>query len=192
MSEFTYLSENGDLYGLGYTRNLDSQANKIKPGKIIASKEVGEPRSFIARWLRRYKKKRIPETTFLRLSEKELTDCKRQFTDESNFPLCLADEVSIAMNGAFLFGFIGFLLPFLFSKMLIFSFFTAILSASLPMWILTILGNFGGYDIQDLPRFSTISNRVKGILIAISMDSVCYVLFNLSDFSFNFQSKSLI
>ncbi len=186
MSEFTYLSENGDLYGLGYTRNLDSQANKIKPGKIIASKEVSEPRLFIARLLRRYKTKRIPETTFLRLSEKELNDCKRQFVDESNFPLRLSDEVSIALNGSFLFGLIGFVISFLFSKMLIFSCFMAILSASLPMWILTTLGNFGGYDIRDLPRFSTVSNRIKAILIAISMDSFCYVLFNFSDFSFNF------
>ena len=186
MSEFTYLSENGDLYGLGYTRNLDSQANKIKPGKIIASKEVSEPRSFIARLLRRYKTKRIPETNFLRLSEKELTDCKRQFIDESNFPLRLSDEVSIALNGSFLFGFITFFVSYLFSKMLIFSLFLAISSASLPMWILTILGNFGGYDVKDLPRFSTVSNRVKGILIAISMDSFCYVLFNFSSFSFNF------
>ncbi len=186
MPEFTYLSENEDLYGLGYTRNLDSQANKIKPGKIIASKEVSEPRSFIARLLRRYKTKRIPETNFLRLSEKELTDCKKKFIDESNFPLCLSNEVSIALNGSFLFGLLGFLISSLFSKMLIFSFFMAISSASLPMWILTILGNFGGYDIKDLPRFSTIPNRVKGILIAISMDSFCYVLFNLSDFSFNF------
>ena len=186
MSEFTYLSENGDLYGLGYTRNLDSQANKIKPGKIIASKEVSEPRSFIARLLRRYKTKRIPETTFLRLSEKELIDCKRKFIDESNFPLRLSDEVSIALNGAFLFGLIALVVSFLVSKMLVFSFFMAILLASIPMWILTTLGNFGGYDTKDLPRFSTISNRVKGILIAISLDSFCYVLFNLSDFSINF------
>ncbi len=186
MSEFTYLSENGDLYGLGFTRNLDSQANKIKPGKIIVSKEVSEPRSFIARLLRRYKKKRIPQTTFLRLSEKELTDCKRQFIDESNFPLLLSDEVSIALNGAFLFGFLSFFISFLFIKIFIFSFFMAILSASLPMWILTLLGNFGGYDIKDLPLFSTISNRVKGLLIAISMDSFCYVLFNFSGLSFDF------
>lgn len=186
MSEFTYLSENGDLYGLGYTRNLDSQANKLKPGQIIASKEVSEPRSFIARLLRRYKTKRIPETSFLRLSEKELIDCKRQFIDESNFPLHLSDEVFIALNGSFLFGSIAFLLSFLFSKMLILSFFMAISSASLPMWILTIFGNFGGYYIKDLPRFSTISNRVKAILIAISMDSFCYVLFNVSNFSFSF------
>ena len=186
MSAFTYLSENEDLYGLGYTRNLDSQSNKLKPGKIIASKEVSEPRSFIARLLRRYKRRRIPETSFLRLSEKELIDCKRQFMDESNFPVHLSDEVSIALNGSFLFGSLAFLVSFLFSKMLIFSFFIAILSASLPMWILTILGNFGGYDIKDLPRFSTVSNRVKSILIAISMDSFCYVLFNFSSFSFNF------
>ena len=52
------------------------------------------------------------------------------------------------------------------------------------MWSLVILGNFGGYDIDDLKLFSTISNRLKGLMIAISMTSVAYVLYTFYRFPF--------
>tara|TARA_B100000945_G_scaffold210438_1_gene169378 strand:- start:301 stop:465 length:165 start_codon:yes stop_codon:yes gene_type:complete len=47
------------------------------------------------------------------------------------------------------------------------------------MWLLAIFGSFGGYDVEDLAIFSTVSNRLKGFLIAISMTSVAYVLYTL-------------
>ena len=54
------------------------------------------------------------------------------------------------------------------------------------MWSLTILGSFGGYDIDDLTLFSTASNRLKGFLIAISMTCVAYVFYEFSSFSIVF------
>ena len=71
-------------------------------------------------------------------------------------------------------------------KYLFTSFFLSILLASLPMWSLAILGSFGGYDTDDLRLFSTVPNRLKGLLIAISMISVAYVLYTFSRFSIAF------
>ena len=183
MSGFVYLMKNGDLYKLGCTTNLKSEASKMKPGEIISSFKTNDPKSFEVRLLRLYKKKRIPDTNYFRLSESEVNSCKKHLEGKSNFPKSLNDELRIGLNGSFLFAAITFSISFLINKMFIFSFFLSILLASLPMWSLAILGSFGGYDIDDLTLFSTVSNRLKGLLIAISMISVAYVIYTFYRFS---------
>ena len=182
MSGFVYLMKNGDLYKLGCTTNLKSEASKMKPGEIVSSFKTSDPKSFEVRLLRLYKKKRIPDTNYFRLSESEVNNCKKHLEGKSNFPKTLEDELRIGLNGSLFFALIAFLISFLINKMFIFSFFLSILFASLPMWSLAILGSFGGYDIDDLAFFSTASNRLKGLLIAISMISVAYVLYTFSSF----------
>jgi len=183
MSGFVYLMKNGDLYKLGCASNLKSEASKMKPGEIISSFKTNDPKSFEARLLRLYKKKRIPDTNYFRLSESEVNNCKKHLEGKSNFPKTLNDELRIGLNGSLLFAAITFMISFLVNKMFIFSFFLSIVFASLPMWSLAILGSFGGYDIDDLNLFSTISIRFKGVLIAISMTSVAYVIYTFSRFS---------
>ena len=182
MSEFVYLMKNGDLYKIGCTGDLESESSKLKPGKIISSFKTKYTKSFEARLLRLYKKKRIPGTNYFRLSESEVDNCKKHLGGKTNLPKSLSDELRIGMNGSLLFASIIFLISLLISKMFIFSFFLSILFASLPMWALSILGSFGGYDIDDLTLFSTVSIRFKGFLIAISMSSIAYVLYTFSGF----------
>ena len=186
MSGFVYLMKNGDLYRLGCTTNLKSEASKMKPGEIISSCKTNDPKSFEVRLLRLYKKKRIPDTNYFRLSESEVNNCKKHLEGKSNFPKSLNDELRIGLNGSLFFAAITFIVSFLINKMYIFSFFLSVLFASLPMWSIAILGGFGGYDTDDLTLFSTASNRLKGFLIAISMISVAYVLYTLSRFSIAF------
>ena len=186
MSGFVYLMKNGDLYKLGCTNNLKSEATKMKPGEIISSFKTNDPKSFEVRLLRLYKKKRIPDTNYFRLSESEVNDCKKHLEGKSNFPKSLNDELRIGLNGSLFFAAITFIVSFLINKMYIFSFFLSVLFASFPMWSIAILGGFGGYDTDDLTLFSTVSNRLKGFLIAISMISVAYVLYTFSRFSIAF------
>ncbi len=183
MSEFVYLMKNGDLYKLGCTSDLDSEASKMKPGIIISSLKTKDPKSFEARLLRLYRRKRIPDTNYFRLSELEVDNCKRHLDGKSNLPKSLSDELRIGLNGSFLFSTITFLILFLINKMFVFSLSLSVLFASIPMWSLAILGSFGGYDINDLRLFSTASNRLKGLLIAISMTSFSYVLYTFYGFS---------
>ena len=186
MSEFVYLMKNGDLYKLGCTNNLESEASKLKPGEIISSFETKDSKSFEARLLRLYKRRRIPDTNYFRLSESEVDKCKKHLKGKSNLPKSLSDELRIGFNGSLLFASITLLSSFLINKMFIFSFFLSIIFASLPMWSIAILGGFGGYNITDLALFSTASNRLKGFLIAISMISIAYVLYIFSSFSIAF------
>ena len=186
MSGFVYLMKNGDLYKLGCASNLRSEASKMKPGEIISSFKTNDPKSFEVRLLRLYKKKRIPDTNYFRLSKSEVDNCKKHLEGRSNFPKSLNDELKIGLNGSLFFAVIVFLISVLINKMFILSFSLSVLSASLPMWSLAILGSFGGYDTEDLSLFSTVSNRLKGFLIAISMISVAYVLYTFSRFSIAF------
>ena len=186
MSEFVYLMKNGDLYKLGCTSNLESEASKMKPGKIISSFKTKDPKSFEVRLLRLYKNRRIPDTNYFRLSESEVNSCKKHLEGKSNLPKNLSDEFQIGLNGSLLFACITFIISFLINKMFIFSLSLSTLFASLPMWSLAILGSFGGYDIDDLTLFSTASYRLKGFLIAISMTCVAYVFYELSSFSIVF------
>jgi len=186
MSGFVYLMKNGDLYKLGCTTDLKSEANKMKPGNIISYFKTNDPKSFEVRLLRLYKKKRIPDTNYFRLSEAEVDNCKKHLEGKSKLPKSLNDELRIGLNGSLLFAIITFLISFLINKMFIFSFFISILFASIPMWSLCILGSYGGYDTDDLILFSTVPNRIKSFLIAISMISFAYVLYTFSRFSFSF------
>ena len=151
--------------------------------RIASNFKIKDAKSFEVSLLRLYKKKRIPDTNYFRLSDSEVENCKKHLEGKSNLPKSLSDEFRIGLNGSLLFASITFLISFFINKMFIFSLFLSILFASLPMWSLTILGSFGGYDIVDLTLFSTGSNRLKGFLIAISMISVAYVLYTFSDFS---------
>ena len=186
MLGFVYLMKNGELYKLGCTANLKSEASKMKPGEIISSFKTNDSKSFQVRLLRLYKKKRIPDTNYFRLSESEVKNCIKHLEGKSNLPKNLADELRIALNGSLLFLILTFFISFFINKMIIFSFSLSILFGSLPMWSLAILGNFGGYDADDLKLFSIVSNRLKGILIAISMTSLAYFLYTFSHFSFSF------
>ena len=183
MSEYVYLMQNGDLYKIGCTSNLEVEASKMKPGIIISSLKIKEPKSFKARLLRLYKSKRVPDTNYFRLSESEVDNCKKHLTGKSNLPKSLSDELKIGLNGSFFFASITFLISLLINKMFIFSLFVSIVFASFPMWSIVILGNFGGYDVDDLSLFSTTSNRLKSFLIAISMISVSYVIYTFYRFS---------
>ena len=186
MSGFVYLMKNGDLYKLGCTSDLKSEASRMKPCEIISSFKTKDPKSFQVRLLRLYKKKRIPDTNYFRLSESEVNNCRKHLEGKSKLPKTLNDELRIGLNGSLLFATIAFFISFLISNMFIFSFFLSILFSSLPMWSLSIFGSFGGYDVDDLPLFSTFSNRLKGFLIAISMTSSAYALYTLSHFSIAF------
>ncbi len=182
MSEFVYLMKNGDLYKLGSTSNLESEASKLKPGEIISSFKTKDHKSFEARLLRIYKKRRIPDTNYFRLSESEVENCKKHLEGKSNLPKSLSEELRIGLNGSLLFASITFLISFLINKMFVFSLFISTVFASFPMWSIAILGSFGGYDIDDLTLFSTTSNRLKGFLIAISMSSFAFVLYTFAHF----------
>ena len=64
----------------------------MKPGEIISSLRTKDPKSFEARLLRLYKKKRIPDTNYFRLSESEVDNCRFRDCLHCDEPGCSFDK----------------------------------------------------------------------------------------------------
>ena len=94
-------------------------------------------------------------------------------------PHTLDAEVSITLFASFLLFSLGFFIL----NYLNFGFLKAIACsfgmASLPMVVLFITGSFGGYFSEDLSLFSLLTNRIKGLFIAIAMLTMAYLTFKL-------------
>ena len=110
MSGYVYLIRVGELYRIGKTSNLDKKIKKLKPDELINSILIKEPETLEARLLRKYKSTRIPETGYLKLSKKQLSECKNHFDIKDNMPHTLDAEVSISLMASFIVFILTFLL----------------------------------------------------------------------------------
>tara|TARA_B100000073_G_C23651635_1_gene540832 strand:- start:139 stop:681 length:543 start_codon:yes stop_codon:yes gene_type:complete len=180
MSGYVYLIRVGDLYRIGKTDNLDKKLKKLNPDELLSSILLKEPESLEARLLRKYKSQRIPETGYLKLTKRQVSDCKSQFEFKGNIPHTLDAEVSISLFASLLL----FLLFTLVLNYLNFGFFKSFAGAfgfsAVPMLILFFTGSFGGYFPEDLSLFSSLTNRIKGLFIALSMLFISYLFYKIT------------
>ena len=95
MSGYVYLIRVGDLYRIDKTDNLQKKIKKLNPDELLFSILTKEPETLKARLLRKYRYQRSPETGYLRLSKRQLSDCQKQFELRGNIPHTLDAEVSI-------------------------------------------------------------------------------------------------
>jgi len=102
MSGYVYLIRVGDLYRIGKTDNLEKKIKKLKPDELLTSIMTKEPETLEARLLRKYKSQRIPETGYLKLSKRQIKECKKQFELKGSLPHTLDAEVSITLLASFL------------------------------------------------------------------------------------------
>jgi len=159
MAGYVYLIRVGDLYRIGKADNLDKKIRKLKPDELLTSIMTKEPETLEARLLRKYKSQRIPETGYLKLTKRQISECKKQFELKGNLPHTLDAEVSITLFASFLLfslgSFIFNYLNFGFVRSISFSFGMA----SLPMVVLFITGSFGGYFFK---RIKIDDNKING------------------------------
>ena len=180
MSGYVYLIRVGDLYRIGTADNLDKKIRKLKPDELLSSIMTKEPETLEARLLRKYKSQRIPETGYLKLSKRQISECKKQFELKGNLPHTLDAEVSITLFASFLLFGITFLILNYFNTGFLRNISFSFGSASIPMIILFITGSFGGYFSEDLSLFSLLTNRIKGFFIAIAMISMASLLLRIN------------
>lgn len=179
MSGYVYLVRNRDLYMIGRTTNLENKFKSISPDEIIKTIKSDNPTTFQARLFRRYKSQRIPDTEYFRLTTDQLSDCIDQLSSKSSLPKTLGAEIGIAMTGSILLLFISSTALIYLGKGIFSSIAFSSLIGSIPMWIIFLLGNFGGYDNSDLPLFSSLLNRFKALFIALSITSISYTIYHL-------------
>ena len=158
---------------------MKKKIKKLNPDELLCSILTKEPETLEARLLRKYKSVRIPETGYLKLSKRQLTECKKQFEFKGNIPHTLDAEVSISLLASFLvFGFSLFIFKYLHVGLLK-SFSYSFLFSSLPMFILFVTGSFGGYFAEDISLFSLFANRIKALFIALAMLSLSYLIIKI-------------
>ena len=180
MAGYVYLIRVGDLYRIGKADNLDKKIKKLQPDELLTSIMTKEPETLEARLLRKYKSQRIPETGYLKLTKRQISECKKQFELKGNLPHTLDAEVSITLFASFLLFGINFLILNYFNIVFLRNISYSFGLASIPMIILFITGSFGGYFSEDLSLFSLLTNRIKGFFIAIAMISMAFLLFRLN------------
>ena len=130
--------------------------------------------------MRKYKSQRIPETGYLKLNKRQISECKKQFDLKGNLPHTLDAEVSITLFASFLLFGTNFLILNYFNVGFLRNISYSFGFASIPMIILFLTGSFGGYFSYDLSLFSLLTNRIKGLFIAIAMITMAFLMFRLN------------
>ncbi|WP_269623110.1 GIY-YIG nuclease family protein [Prochlorococcus marinus] len=180
MSAFVYLIKKDGFYRIGQVKDIDRQLKKLNPDKIIETIELKYPNGFEARLLRRYQKSRLPDTSYFIFSEKQLIDCKKQFSVKGKLPQTIGADFTIALTGS-IFLFILFMFVLFQIKLnLLYSFSIALTFATFPMWFLVLFGDFGGYYCDDLPLFSSWPNRIRALGIASLLSISSYLIFRFT------------
>ncbi len=177
MKSFLYLIRKGDLYKIGHTKNFDKEINKIKPDEVLKKILIDKPNIFEARLFRRYKKSRLPETDYFKLTDKEVNDCKKQIDENSYLSKDIGKEFSISATASLLILLLSLFLLRFFNFGLINSIPIALLLSSSSFWLLFLFGSFGGYDSEDLPLFASWGNRTKAFFVAAFISSLSFVFF---------------
>ncbi len=177
MAGYVYLIRKDEFYVIGSGLNIEKQMKKIRPDEIIETIKLDHPLSFEARLLKRYSNSRLPGSGYFKFTDKQLLDCKKQFGIKSKIPKTLAAEFNIALTGSILLFFVASFLSFKIKALPLIAISIALASASLPMWLLFVLGNFGGYDCNDLRLFSSWINRIKALVVATGVSLLSYFLF---------------
>ena len=76
MEEYVYLIRNGDLYNLGYSKNLEKTKENLTPGKLFAYLKTNSANSLCTRLQQKYLEERLPNTDYFRLNKSQLLECQ--------------------------------------------------------------------------------------------------------------------
>ncbi len=84
MEAYIFLIQNGDLFNIGISRNLDKTKELLRPGYVCAYMKIKEKDSEVLfRNLQgRYSEARLPQTDYFRLSKSQLLECQLMMKSE--------------------------------------------------------------------------------------------------------------
>ncbi len=176
MTGSVFLIRKDNLFLIGRTKNIEKQMKEILPDEVIATLETDYPLAFEARLLRRYRQTRLPKSSYFKFTDKQLKDCKKQFGLKGSIPRTIGEEFFIALTASILLLVFSVLIVLQFNHIVGLAFSVGFAMASFPMLLLFCLGNFGGYNCSDLQPFSSWFNRVRAILVALTLLSLSFLL----------------
>ncbi len=182
MTEQIYVFRYGAVYKIGKTESIKRLIRDSNPDEIIQTIETKEPDLILARLYRKFKQFRLPESNYFLLRKDKLNLCKQLLRGSGNLLLSNNQELYITLVASTLITVFSFYVFQIFNLPILTRFGVSMALGSFPLWLLSLTGNFGGYEVKDLPLFSTWANRIKSLIFASSISLTAYALISLKIF----------
>ena len=76
MASYVYLIQNGDLFNIGFTSNLERKRIELRPGELIAFSITEQPEQLIKNLRKIYIDNRLPGSDYYRLANSQVKQCR--------------------------------------------------------------------------------------------------------------------
>ena len=76
MASYVYLIQNGDLFNIGFTNNLERTRIELRPGELIAFSITDKPEPLIKNLRKVYIDSRLPGSDYYRLANSQVKECR--------------------------------------------------------------------------------------------------------------------
>ena len=76
MTTYVYLIQNGDLFNIGITNNLERTRINLKPGELLAFLVTEKPEPLINNLRKIYMDSRLPGSDYYRLANSQVKECR--------------------------------------------------------------------------------------------------------------------
>jgi len=76
MASYVYLIQNGDLFNIGITSNLERTRIQLRPGELIAFSIIERPEPLIQNLRKIYIDNRLPGSDYYRLANSQVNECR--------------------------------------------------------------------------------------------------------------------
>tara|TARA_Y100001968_G_scaffold155867_1_gene142381 strand:+ start:345 stop:722 length:378 start_codon:yes stop_codon:yes gene_type:complete len=76
MASYVYLIQNGDLFNIGFTNNLERTRIDLRPGELIAFLITDNPEPLIKNLRKAYVDNRLPDSDYYRLANSQVKECR--------------------------------------------------------------------------------------------------------------------
>tara|TARA_B100000965_G_scaffold111697_1_gene92214 strand:+ start:5871 stop:6248 length:378 start_codon:yes stop_codon:yes gene_type:complete len=76
MASYVYLIQNGDLFNIGYTDNLERKRIELRPGELVAFSITETPEALIKNLRKIYIDNRLPSSDYYRLANSQVKECR--------------------------------------------------------------------------------------------------------------------
>ena len=84
MASYVYLVQNGDLFNIGFTSNLERTRIDLRPGELIAFSMTENPEALIKNLRRIYIDNRLPGSDYYRLANSQIKECRSIIEGNAN------------------------------------------------------------------------------------------------------------
>ena len=84
MKSYIYLIQNGDLFNIGFTKNLERTRIDLRPGELIAFLITDNPEPLIKNLRKIYFDNRLPGSDYYRLANSQVKECRLLLEDDGS------------------------------------------------------------------------------------------------------------